>query len=273
MLVTIKNNRGFTLLELTVVFLIIVLLLGGLLSPLSQKIEQQDRTETRDYLLEAREALIGFSIRNGRLPCPDCPDSTVGTCGSGGTPNDGIEDMSGTAGSRVCRTSVGTTSVGNIPWVDLQVDEFDAWNRHLTYSVTDDFADETDGADNCDTVTVGVSFELCAAGEVDVYNDYAVAYSGTPTVADNVVALLISHGSDGYEPAQTDIQVENYGRNPINPDSSATILTSYTGTDYKDNIFIMKDYDAEGTDAFDDMVIWLSPNLLMRWMVKSGQLP
>ena len=274
MLVTVNKNKGFTLLEMAIALFIVVLLLGGMLGPLSSRRLQQDRIDTSDYMKTVRDAMVGYSIINGRLPCPDCPDTTVGTCGSGGTANDGIEDMSGTAGSQVCRTSV-----GNIPWVDLQVDEHDSWKRHLTYEVTSEFADETDGTTDTstctDTVTVGVSFELCALGDIQIYKAYASpgSYSGTPDVAANVIAVLVSHGDNGYDSSQTDVEVENYDRDPVNPNTGSNILSSYSSSNYSSKIFVSKDYDAEGTDAFDDQVIWLSPNILMDRMVRAGRLP
>ena len=277
MLVALSRYKGFTLLEMAIALLIVVLLLGGMLGPLSSRRLQQDRVDTKKYMENVRQALIGYSIINGRLPCPDCPDTTVGTCGSGGTANDGIEDKSG----GVCRTRVGgdlKTSVGNIPWVDLQVDETDTWKHHLTYEVTSEFADDTDGTTtaNCnDTVTVGVSFELCATGDIKIYNAYASpgSYATTPDVADKVVAVLVSHGENGYDSTQTNVEVENYGRNPVNPDTGTNILSSYTAGNYSDKIYVSKDYDAAGSDAFDDLVIWLSPNILMDRMVMSGRLP
>lgn len=271
MLVKLKNHSGFTLIELTMVMLIVGLVLGGLLVPLSTKLEQESRNRTKDYMNDIKESLIGFSIINGRLPCPDCPDAAIGTCGAGGTANDGMADMSGPAGSQICRTSV-----GNIPWVDLQVNENDAWGRHLTYGVDTDFADKVDGADGCDTVTVGVSFELCAAGDIDIYNAYAAPYPPSPTIADNVVAVLISHGKNTYNPVQTNVEVENYDRNPINSGTGNNILTAYTAANYTPKIFVMKGYvsDRENSpDAFDDIVMWISPNILIYKMISSGRLP
>ena len=277
MLVTLNRHKGFTLLEMAIALFIVFLLLGSMMGPLSARRRQQDRIDTKSYMETVREAMIGYSIINGRMPCPDCPDTAVGTCGSGGTANDGIEDMyvpaSSTTGDLECRTSV-----GNIPWVDLQVDEHDSWKHHLTYEVTSEFADETDGTTtaNCnDTVTVGISFELCATGDINIYNAYAApgSYSGTPDVAANVVAVLVSHGENEYDSSQTDVEVENYERNPVNPNSGANILTSYISGNYSSKIFVSKDYDAAGTDAFDDIVIWLSPNILMNRMVMAGRLP
>ena len=65
------RQRGFSLLEMAIVLLVIGLLLGGALIPLSVQMEKRDRDSTRQQLLDMREALIGYALVNGRLPCPD----------------------------------------------------------------------------------------------------------------------------------------------------------------------------------------------------------
>jgi prepilin-type N-terminal cleavage/methylation domain-containing protein len=62
--------RGFTLVELAVVFAIVGLMLGGAMYTLSAQIEQRNFEETRRRLDQARELLLSFAIVNGRLPCP-----------------------------------------------------------------------------------------------------------------------------------------------------------------------------------------------------------
>ncbi|MBK9572503.1 MAG: prepilin-type N-terminal cleavage/methylation domain-containing protein [Rhodoferax sp.] len=67
-----KINRcmGFTLIEMAIALLIMGLLLGGGLTVLSAQIEQQRFKDTERLLVEAREAVIGFALANGRMPCP-----------------------------------------------------------------------------------------------------------------------------------------------------------------------------------------------------------
>ena len=66
----LKSDAGFTLAEMAIVLFIVVLLLGGLLVPLSAQIESHNIQATRDTLSEINEALLGFAAAQGRLPCP-----------------------------------------------------------------------------------------------------------------------------------------------------------------------------------------------------------
>ena len=62
---------------MAIVLAIVALLLGGLLPLISGQIEQQRRAETHKHLDEIKEALIGYAIINGYLPCPFTPTPTT----------------------------------------------------------------------------------------------------------------------------------------------------------------------------------------------------
>jgi|CXWL01.1.fsa_nt_gi type II secretory pathway pseudopilin PulG len=106
-----KNNEmGFSLIELAVVMFIVVLLLGSLLVPLTTQVEQRKVTETQKSLEAIREALIGFAIINGRLPCPDT-DTNPAAAGYG-------------EAEATCTTP---TAEGYLPWKTLGVASMDAF--------------------------------------------------------------------------------------------------------------------------------------------------
>ena len=265
------KQSGFSLIELAVVLFILSLLLGGMLSPLATSIEQENRQKAQDDLNEIKDLLLGYAIINGRLPCPDCPDLTVGSCNAAGSSNvnDGLEDRYDSGGIQVCRTDI-----GNLPWTELQIKSDDAWGNYYTYQVTPDFSRESNNS-ACGSATTGISFELCTSGDIDIYDTYATTYPVTPTVANDVVAIVISHGKNFLETSQQDQEVENYGRNPENPDSGTTIISSYTPSDYVSNVFIYTDYTntSSGDVAYDDLMIWLPAPTLMNKMVSAGKLP
>jgi prepilin-type N-terminal cleavage/methylation domain-containing protein len=64
------SQRGFTLTEMAVVFLIASLLLATAMSTLSSQQERRDAEENTRRLNTAVDAVIGFALVNKRLPCP-----------------------------------------------------------------------------------------------------------------------------------------------------------------------------------------------------------
>lgn len=103
-------QRGFSLIEIAVVLFIMVLVLGSILIPLGTQVEQRKIIETRRMLDEIREALFGFAIIYGRLPCPDTDtDPTAPGYGEENTP---------------CSAP---TAEGYLPWKSLGVSSMDSF--------------------------------------------------------------------------------------------------------------------------------------------------
>jgi len=197
-------QRGFSLLEMAMVLVVVGLLLGGSLIPLSIQMEKQDRDATQQQLQDIRDALIGFALTNGRLPCPD-------------TDNDG--QMNG--------VSTCTSALGVIPWADLGVGQQDAWGQPFTYRVSSDFADNTDGTACSSPATIGVSFSLCSAGDISVLD----AVGGNP-VALTLPAIVLSHGKNWAATTGTD-EAENSDTDAVYVDRS---YSNNTGSPFDDLI-------------------------------------
>jgi len=172
---------GFSLVEMAIVLLIFGLIIGGLMGPMRTQLDRLDRKETLKEIGLIKEAMVGFALRNGRIPCPD-------------TNNDGAEDLS--AGN--C-----ANEFGNVPWATLGVGRYDGWKRAFTYRVDNSFADTSDGSGCADTDVAGVSFELCSTGNISV-----LASQGGSAVASNVPAVIVSHGKNWAKTAGTD-EAEN----------------------------------------------------------------
>jgi len=164
----ISKQSGFTLIEIAIVMVIFGLIIGGIMGPLKMQLDNIDRKETQRLISITKEAMVGFAIRNGRLPCLD-------------TTGDGQEDD--------CVAAPGTE--GTVPWATLGVSSKDAWNQPLTYQVDSRFVDAVDGTGCPDADVLGVSFELCSTGNITVR-----ATSGGVTVASGIPAIIVSHGKN-----------------------------------------------------------------------------
>ncbi|MCS3904424.1 prepilin-type N-terminal cleavage/methylation domain-containing protein [Methylohalomonas lacus] len=188
------SNKGFTLVELAMVLLIIGLLLGGLLMPLATQVEQRDRRLVGEQLEDIKRALLGYAVINGNFPCPSIvtdPDDD-----DYGLPVDPSEDE--------CADD------GLLPWKVLGVREKDPWGSYWRYRVDTNFVDTfnlgTVPGDGLGVFRVidGDEKRLTAAN--DEFRPVVVFYSQGPDMESNG---LNTHGSDpdhakfqGGEPVQ-----------------------------------------------------------------------
>ncbi|HXZ53926.1 MAG TPA: type II secretion system protein [Burkholderiales bacterium] len=218
------RSSGFTLAELAVALAIIALLLFGAMVPFSTQVDLRNIAETQRSMDSIREAILGFALANGRLPCP--ADGNIAF----GSPNAGVERFDGTN----CVAALGSGAFGVVPWATLGTPETDAWGRRFAYRVSPAFADAisrttwnslagaysvpappptylpqqtssppSPGSQNaaslCNLTTAPLqsSFALCTLGDITVYTRGSPGTAATPTVA-VAPAVLISHGKNGY---------------------------------------------------------------------------
>lgn len=189
------TQRGFTLIETAIVLVIMGLILGGLMTPLSVQMENSRRSETLALLSSTTDALMGYTLMTGHLPCPD-------------TNGDGIEDRLGNA----CVLAQGT-----VPWSTLAVGRADGWGNTLTYRVTLAYADTVDGT-GCGVATQGISFSLCSAGDIQVLDG-----AGGAVIADNLPAILISEGKNNGTPS------------PLHEAENVDVNATFVSRDYAEN--------------------------------------
>lgn len=168
-----RRANGFSLVEMAIVLAIVALLLGGLLPTISGQMEQQRRTETRKYMDEVRDALLGYTITNNHLPCPD-------------TNGDGTAEAT-------CITAA--SQVGTLPYKDLGITDKDAFGGALVYAVTKEFADGT------------TPFTLTTAGTANTMR-ICTAAACTANLTNNAVAVIVSRGANWAGTPSTD-EAEN----------------------------------------------------------------
>lgn len=249
-----KTNRaGFTLVEMAIVLVIVGLLLGGLLMPLSAQVEQRRIGETQKALEEIKEALIGFAIANGRLPCPASATTPTGAAGAGIEP------------TPIVATGC-TNFAGVLPWATLGVNETDAWGNRYTYRVTREF---TRTAPRTTFASCAIpppsnptlaAFALCSQGDMTL-----LTTGGGSSLSSNIPVVVISHGKNGNGAYHIQGNQLPLGADVDELDNQLTAA----GTATANTTFIRK----TPTTTFDDLVVWVSPNILFNRMVTAGKLP
>jgi len=278
------RSKGFSLVELAVVMMIVALLLAAALIPFSTQIDLRSQADTQRTLDSIKEAVIGFAQANGRLPCPangTAPPGAVGT---------GSEALSGTIPNTTC-----TNAFGVVPWATLGVPETDAWGRRFSYWVSPIFADgvgpptatfnNTFPALQNPTCTPAPaptqsSFALCSLGSFTV-NTRNEATHATSAVGTVLAAVIISHGKNGqgaYVSQGGPALPAPVGADEISNANHAPAANTFISRVQTKAASGCNDAAPAAAGSpplceFDDLVAMITPNVLIARMVSAGRLP
>ncbi len=243
-------SEGFTLTELTVVLVIVALLLGGLLVPLSAQIDIRNINDNRQAMAEIREALLGFALVNRYFPCPALPNVASG--------NRDDDDQDAGVEKRTVAGAC-TLQAGVLPWATLGVPETDAWGRRYGYRVTDVFS-------NSDPDSL---FTLESKGDMTI-RPVADSTGGNASVAKQVPVVVVSYGKNGngaYTPQGTALPS---GTDPDEMENQVLFTTGIWEDSPVVGEFVKR---SAPTATYDDEVVWISPGVLFNRMVAAGKLP
>lgn len=244
---------GFTLIEMAVVLILLTLIAGGALIPLNAQIEQRQQTETGKTLEQIKEALIGFAIANDRLPCPASAISN------------GVEDPPGGGScSNAYNGFVPAVTLG-LSHTDAQGYALDAWSNRIRYAVAKSNSNAfttTNGMQNTGMATLSSELRVCASSVGNTPNSPPQTSCGT--------ALALTATAQNAVPAIIFSQGRNWATGGISGDEASNlnvdaVFISHTPTP--------SNFPAAQGGEFDDIVTWLSPNILYNRMVAAGRLP
>ena len=290
----IKNSQqGFTLVEMAIVLVILGFVLGALLLPLRAQREQAAQLQTENTLENAKQALLGYALQQGRLPCPATAANFQGNTdvGSGGkeSPLGGTHNNPPAPLQPNCAAQSGflpAATLGIQP-TDAQGFALDAWNNRIRYAITADessgfgsprinnpaqIIDATHPACGGDTAPdFTTSGNLAAVGLICLAPDLRVCASAaaanctaTVNLINNAVAVIFSTG-------QTEVVEANTLPAIVRPDETQNL--NAVGVDQIDTVFVSHDISlAAAPNEFDHLVTWISPYVLYNAMIQAGQL-
>lgn len=295
-----KSPSGFTLVEMAIVLMIFGFLIGGLLLPISAQVEIRSRQETRKTMDSIKEALIGFALTNGRLPCPDVDGNGREDRVTGVAWNTVISAAEIRRATEACADATPAALYqGWIPFVTIGVGRQDDWNDRFIYRVSPEFSDtfnvytDADASGNLDAGELAVAplrtnVSLNSMGDIYVHDrgddpatggvetkaDVLLAGTAAPSI-NNPAAIIISHGKNRRSAIDA-LTLINLAAAPANSDE---LLNANNGVEKVSRtptptMAVCNDTnEASNFCEFDDLVDWIAPSVLLSRMVQAGQLP
>jgi prepilin-type N-terminal cleavage/methylation domain-containing protein len=266
---TRNRARGFTLLELSIVVLVVTLLIGGLLIPLSTQVEQRNISDTQQRLVQIQDALMGFAIAHGRFPCPASVSNPP-------QPTDqGVEDTPTGVNLGVCNHPID----GYVPGVTLGLTNLDsqgfvvdAWGlqqNRIRYAITNNLA-------NAFTTNGGMQGQgILALGNTN--NSFLYVCASAAGITANACSAIPPANPDPNALSRGDavFVVYSLGKNAAttggtSPDEAVNVKISPTNTT---PVFVSKVASGQTTSEFDDLLLWGSRYSVIGKLTSAGQLP
>ncbi|MEO8100946.1 MAG: prepilin-type N-terminal cleavage/methylation domain-containing protein [Betaproteobacteria bacterium] len=270
-----SRHRGFSLLEVAIVMVIVAILLTTVGVPLATQVEARRTEETRRMLEEVKEALLGFAMANGRFPCPAFANATSNSAGresfcvaaSGNCP--GSETQAVQAHGNCSNFYDGFVPGATLGLSSLDNQGFlvDAWgneSNRVRYAVFGEavgagafpFTSSTSPTD-MQLATLSV---LGAASSNYLY----ICNSGT-----GVTATTCGGGTANTLTTKAPILLMSLAQNAP---AGATGADESKNTD-GNKVFVSHTPVKGGTNEFDDIVTWIPITTILKKMLDAGKLP
>ncbi|MBA8666438.1 prepilin-type N-terminal cleavage/methylation domain-containing protein [Holosporaceae bacterium 'Namur'] len=267
------KQKGFTLIELSIVLIIISILIGGGAALSLSQIEKYRYDTTLARLDIIEKALTQFLSLNGRLPCP--ADNAIPSSHS----LYGFEQITSTSGvpqtcsaTNLLTKTSGTYEVaygGAVPFKTLGLSNdfmLDGWNNKILYTTIRSFVNNQITNSSCVTANNAQNsdsspFYICFRGKKSNII-YTFRYISTPSVATitDAAYTLVSAGANGfgaYRNSASSLAIKN-------PDSASPNEIENFDGNYG---FVLSGYQKSAStytlNQFDDIVRFKARNLLV----------
>lgn len=258
-------QNGFSLVEMAIVLMIVGLLLGGMLVPLSAQMDQRNVSDTQKTLSEIKEAIIGYAIVHGRLPCPASATTNglesfasmpvVGNASNGYCSN----FYNGFVPAAMLGVASGVDNQGNTGFA------IDSWGNRIHYAVTAVTA-TVSGFNGGNAFTVFTTANGMRAATIsNLSPNLLVCSTATGISATSCAANTALTSSPGVP-----VVIFSTGKNGGQGSAATDEAANLDGTNANSNRTFVSHLP---TPTFDDLVVWVSPNILYNRMVAAGTLP
>jgi len=228
-------QKGFSLIELTVVLFILGLLLQASITPMSSRIEHRRRIDSADQLRDVRNYLRAYWVSYGYLPCP-------------------VNEAVALDNASTCGTAFGgvpANELGMTGPINDQGSLLDAWNQPLRYQVSLADVNADDFPSTPDWLVAG---EMSRIDFTELRADLSVCRASLSTgctsevqIASDIVAVVVSGGGREHN-------LESDNRD-------------------QDTRFIDAPFSSSSATSFDDQLTWLGRSELVYWALEAGWLP
>ncbi len=269
-----KNQKGFTLIEIAIVLLIVTILLGYTVAMFPVQQELKRYREANAEMNAIIDSLIGFAQVNGRLPCPDTAVDSDANVNSIDGEEDRLDLVNNVTGAgpadgadESCEVFYGFLPSGTLGMtgkINANGQLQDPWGNAYRYAISD--VNFTPALPLIDLVVPNeirneglsnVAPDLFVCDDSPNLGNHLNCPAGTNQVVGNVAVVIISLGKNATL-AGSNIQAEN---------------TDDFDDGTNDKVYISAPRNDTAGAAYDDIVKWISPNLLFSKMIEADQLP
>lgn len=275
------SGRGFSLIEIAVVLVILSFLLATIAVPITAQLNQRRVSETQRLLDLAQQALVGYASANGRLPCPATDGVTIGAVNSLG--DERFASAADNAATGKCEYWAGylpAVALGLSP-VDSEGFMIDAWGlrqNRIRYAVWGSNVvsvgpgpvlypfTKTDG------MKAATSTSLADVNTKFIFVCQSAPTGALPTAASAAVANACGAGVVKLTD-KTPAVIYSLGANAATGGTGTDEVFNVKTTATQTYAFVSHLPTAGPTNEFDDIVNWLSLNVLLNSMQTAGKLP
>jgi prepilin-type N-terminal cleavage/methylation domain-containing protein len=288
-------QKGFTLIELAVALTVVAFIIGGLAVPISTRLAEQQYADTQANIDKAVEALVGYAVLTGRLPCPDV--NTIGAADN----RDGTEKpaggpcASGVAGGAIdYSNSTGAgVSWGDLPWQTLGLQapyNQDAWNNRLRYAVVTTLAGAVADSPIKTNLRIAAMLDIRCGNPATLPPTASAAFTAAPgclplptanpyQISANAVFVVYSVGANGWGGTNiNDITTSKpftAAQIALTPDQAANAPERAGTTPATRRQFVTRARSSAVSNSgeYDDVLTYMSANTFAAKMLAAGVWP